>query len=1189
MELMKRIRERPRLRRLLSGAVIFLVLFTIVGFFAVPPILKSILTKKLSEKLHREVIIQQIKVNPFVLSVDIKGVTVKNRGGAGQFASFAELYMNLETASVWKRGPVLREIRIDRPYINIIRNEDGTYNFSDLLEEGKPKSGAESKPLRFSLNNIQILNGSLDFLDGPKHTRHKARDVTITIPFISDLPHYVDTFVQPMFEAKLNDTLISFKGKTKPFTDSLETSLDINVKDFNIPYYLVYVPFKMDFKFLSGYIDTKVGVFYTQYRKKAPTLTLSGDIAVRQVKVADVKDNQMISLPLINVSIASSDLIARNLHLSKVFVQSPEVDLLRDKTGKMNLASLVPKAAAGKKETSKAMTIDADEMKVAGGRISFLDFVNAKTFRTTLENIDLGIAHFSSSPNKKTALALSFQTEAKETFKLAGDFTVAPTAAEGTVEIKGVPIKKYSPYFSDKVLFDVEDAQLDVQTRYSFSKTKDEPQIRISGLAADLSSLRLKKRSEKDVFLKIPVVSVRETEADSSKKELVIGSVSTQKGLLFIKRFSDGRLNIEKLLPAAPVKRAGPAKVEKGEAKKPWQVMVKDFALEGYTVKIDDLVPSQPVKMTVGRIRANGKDIATTKNSKGRLSASLVLNSKGSLSTNGTVNLNPLSLNMRLDAKSLDVVPFQPYFTDRVKIILTGGALSAKGNISLAYSKVAGPKVIYTGEGSLTNIASLDKANAEDFLKWNSLHFSGIKAGYNPSYVNIQEIALTDFYSRLIINPDGSLNVQGIVEEKAPQQRGAVSNKTPGTVEAGKENAPPKTVKIASLTLQGGTINFSDRHIEPNYSANLLEIGGRVSGLSSEEDKFADVDLKGRLDNYAPLEITGKINPLREDLYVDLKADLKDMDLSPMTPYSGRYVGYTIQKGKLALSLKYLIVKKKLDSQNNIFLDQFTLGDKVDSPDATKLPVRLAIALLKNRKGEINLDIPVTGYLDDPKFSVGRIVLKIIVNLLAKAATSPFALLGAIFGGGGEELSYIDFEYGTAVISAGGEQKIDKLIKALYDRPSLKLEIEGHVDMEKDREGLREYLFNKKIKVQKLKEMIKKGLAPVPVDEVKVEKEEYPKYLKMAYKQEKFPKPRNILGIAKDLPVAEMEKLMLTHIEVRDNDLRQLASQRALTVKDQILKSKQVEPERIFLVEPKSLAPEKKEKLRDSRVDFKLK
>jgi hypothetical protein len=366
-----------------------------------------------------------------------------------------------------------------------------------------------------------------------------------------------------------------------------------------------------------------------------------------------------------------------------------------------------------------------------------------------------------------------------------------------------------------------------------------------------------------------------------------------------------------------------------------------------------------------------------------------------------------------------------------------------------------------------------------------------------------------------------------------------------------------------------------------------VEIGGRVSGLSSVESRLADIDLRGKLENSAPLEIVGKINPLAKDLFLDLKVDFRDMDLSPLSPYSGRYAGYEIQKGKLTLSLKYHIEKRKLDSENKVFLDQFTLGEAVDSPDATKLPMRLALALLKDRSGEIHLDLPVTGSIDDPKFSIWGVVWKIIGNLLVKAATSPFALLGAVFGGG-EQLSYLEFEPGHSDISAAEEVKLGNLAKALHDRPALKLEIEGHVDMEKDREGMRQLIFRRKVAAQKLADLATTGQPAPALDNVRVETAEYQKYLARAYKVEKFPKPRNIIGMAKDLPVTEMEKLMLTHIQVTDDNLRQLAVERASHARDRLVAMGKVEPERVFLVEPKTLPPERKEKLRDSRVDFRI-
>jgi hypothetical protein len=1211
MDLVKRIREKvpvekAPLKKVLVGTAIFLFLFTVIGFFAVPPILKAVLIKKLSERLHRQVTIEKIAFNPFVLSTDIKGFVVKDRGNSATLLSFNELYVNLQTASLWKRGLIVKEIRIDRPYINIIRNEDATYNFSDLLaEEGKPQAKSEGKPLRFSLNNIQITNGSVDFLDGPKHTAHKVRNVAVAIPFISNLPYYVNTFVQPSFEAVFNDTPVSFKGKTKLFADSRETLFEIDVRDLDIPYYLAYSPFTMKFKIPSALLDVKTGISYVQYKNRPPSVNVAGRVAFRKIRIADTGGSRIIDLPLLDISISSTDLVERKINFAKILLQAPEIDLVRDQKGRVNLLALVPEKTAEKGKKTKtekgadaaSPEITAEEIRLTGGKITFADRSRKDVFRTGLDAVEVKVEHFSNGKDRKTAAELSFTTEANESLNFKGEFSVVPVASSGSVELKGLKLKKYSPYFPENLLAEVGDGNLDLSTGYEVAVAGDDLAARLSGLSSTLSSLKIKKKDEREDFLDIPVVSVKDTDVDLSKKEVTVGGLFTDRGMLKIQRLQDGGINLLSLLAPEQGKVAEPAQATKGKDEKPWKITLKRIEADRYTVKTEDLMPSQPVALSADRIRFRGDNISTGKNAKGKVSLSFKVGTGASVAANGTVVIDPLAANLNVDVKEFDIVPLQPYFTDKVKIMVLSGSISSKGALSAAYGKEAGPRVSYRGEASLSRFASVDKANAEDFLKWDSLYLSGMSIGYSPPDVRIDEIALSDFYSRIIVNENGTLNVQGIVEEGGQEPEGAAST-TPRQGETAAVAAVPplqksqpgatRTVAIEKVTFQGGTINFSDRHIKPNYSANLLEIGGRISGLSSEESKFADVDLKGKLDNYAPLEIKGKINPLRDDLYVDLKVDFKDMDLSPVTPYSGKYAGYTIQKGKLALNLQYLIVKRKLDSRNDVFLDQLTLGDKVESPQATKLPVRLAIALLKNRKGEIKLDIPVTGYIDDPKFSVGSIVIKIILNILAKAATSPFALLGALFGGG-EELSYIDFGYGSAAVNDEAEKKIEKLTRALYDRPALKLDIEGHVDPEKDREGLRESVFNRKIKAQKLKEMVKKGLPAVPVDEVKIEKEEYPKFLKMAYKEEKFPKPRNIIGMAKSLPDPEMEKLMRTHIEVKDDDLRLLASQRALNVRDHVLKSKQVEPERVFLIEPRSLSPEKKENLKNSRVDFRLK
>ncbi len=1200
MRAIKQMLLRPLVKRILIGFGVFLLLFTITGFFIVPPVLKSFLIRNLSEQLHRDVSIGEIKVNPFILSADVSGFIVKERASQTTFVSFENAFVNLQSISIFKGGPVIKKLRIYKPYVNIVRSEQGAYNFSDLLEKAPSAASSPpkpSKPLRFSINNIEIVDGSIDFLDGPKAKKHTVRNLNLSVPFLSNLPYDVDTFVQPLFEAKINNNFISFSGKSKIFKDSHETSIAVDIKDLNIPYYLSYLPFKTEFQLPSGSLTVKGTLSYTQYRHRPPSIAFAGDINVATLKLMDGKGEPVVGFPLLSLKVDSSDFMAKHIRFSKISLNSPDIVVRRDKSGAFNFQSIIPKSSAAKTEESgPKLALEADDIEVVTGKCTFSDFSLDKAFQTTMSPIDVKISHFSTLPEKKSSLEAALLTEKGEELRLSGSFSVDPFVAEGALSLKGCVLKKYDPFYGKNLNFSIEAGSLDLMTRYALSRSGDKHDIKLSALEGAVSGLKLKKATEKDNFLAIPSIAVKNTEADLAKKTVIIGELTTSKGTLHTMRYADGSLNISNLVAVSqqPSQETSRGTLKKGPStsdEKQWEISLKKLNADRYSVYLDDLKSRDPVHAAIEQIAVRGENISTAQNARGRIAVSARLNKTGKIKAGGTVTVEPLSARLQVACTGIDIMPFQPYVADTIKIALTGGNVAAQGHVTFIKSGDKEMKASYKGEASLLNFSSVDSASGDDFLKWTSLHLGGIEVGYGPRLdLNIAEISLTDFYSRVIINDDGTINLQDIVVKNEGTVKGESlppsSNAAVSQVPA-KEVLPRPSIKIGQVTLQGGTINFTDHHIEPHYAANLVEIGGRISGLTSDEDKFADVDLKGKVENYAPVDIVGKINPLRDDLYVSLKASCKDMDLSPFTPYSGKYAGYTIQKGKLTLALQYLIVKKKLDSQNNIFLDQLTLGEKVESPDATRLPVKLAIALLKNRKGEISLDIPVSGQIDDPKFSIGRIVLKIIVNLLTKAATSPFALLGALFGGG-EELSYIEFDPGKSSVSDEAAKKLETLVKAMHERPGLKLEIAGYVDKEKDREGMRRLLFDRKVKAQKLQEMLKKRMPAVEVDEIKVSPEEYPKYLKAAYKAEKFPKPRNWIGMIKDIPVPEMEKLMLTHLEIKDEDLRILAQARANTVRDRLLHSKQIEPDRIFLTEPKSLSPDKKEKLSDSRVDFKL-
>jgi len=390
------------------------------------------------------------------------------------------------------------------------------------------------------------------------------------------------------------------------------------------------------------------------------------------------------------------------------------------------------------------------------------------------------------------------------------------------------------------------------------------------------------------------------------------------------------------------------------------------------------------------------------------------------------------------------------------------------------------------------------------------------------------------------------------------------------------------------LTLQGGQIGLADHFVQPNYSATLTNLTGHMSGLSTREGSVAQLELRGSLANHSPLEVTGSVNPLAATAFADVKASFRGIDLPPFTPYSGKYAGYAISRGALTMEVSYKLQNRRLAAQNRFLVDQFEFGDKVESKEATKLPVKLAVSLLKDKDGLIDLDLPIEGSLDDPKFRIGKVIWKVLGNLIGKAATAPFSLLGKLFGGGGQELSSVDFVEGRENLDEAAKKKLDALAKAMENRPALKLEAMGRFSGDKDGEGLKRLRFQRQVKAQKLAGLAKRGEAPASVDEVVLEEKEYPVWLEKAYKKEKFAKPRNALGFAKDLPAAEMENLMLANVTVTADDLRLLALSRANAVKDYLTGPGKVDASRIFVLEPGEKSAESNDKARASRVDFSL-
>ncbi|MFC1813947.1 DUF748 domain-containing protein [Thermodesulfobacteriota bacterium] len=908
-------------------------------------------------------------------------------------------------------------------------------------------------------------------------------------------------------------------------------------------------------------------------------------VRLEGVSVEDTDGKPFVSLDALFFDVQLSSVVKRALVLKTFDINKPYFRIVRNEKGGFNFDDLVNKEKK-ETETSKLIRFFINTIKISNGTIDFFDLSHKPSFTTNLNSFEFTMDHFTSQPDKHSTFKLSVKTGKGEKIDSEGRFSLNPLSTEGVITLNGTMLKNYETYYRDYIKFNVSEGSIGFKTRYRYHSTTSGPAINLFQASLSLSALKLEDPANREAFFILPKLSVENTKMDVTARTLTVGHLSSEDGLLICRRSAEGVLNLESMvvLPSKPT--ASKPQTEEPELLKPWQADLKSLLLKNYTVKFNDRMPPEPVDIVLDQVSLNAENLSTKKTAKGNTAVTARLNKKGKLAFHGPISIQPLSADLEVLVNGVDIRAVQPYFTEIVRLVVTDGNFNATGRLNFSFLEESKPTLHYQGNTFINAFASKGKQKGNDFVKWESLYLSGMDVHSHPLRINIDNVALTGHYTQLIINPDGSVNVNTVIPWDKFEDKPEPGRSEDVTKEL--KTSPLPEINIHTVTLQNGAIHFVDRLTRPNFETDLLELGGRISNLSSDNRSRADVYLKGVSGTSSPLEITGKINPLSESLFADMRMVFKDIQLSPFSPYSGKYIGYIIQKGSLTLELDYKLIEQKLQGSNRIFLDQLTLGDKVDSPDATSLPVRLAISLLKDRNGRIELDFPVEGNLNNPEFNISKLVLTVFTNLVSKIATSPFSALASVFGGG-EELSFIEFEYGSIEINDASKEKLDTLITALYERPSLQLDIVGSADPEKDRDTLRYRRLNHLLKTEKRKNMVEKGIESVSIDQIVVTPEEKDVYIKQAYESADFTKPRNSQGQIKELSPAEMEKLLITNIQIADDDLRLLAHKRAFGVQDYILKSEKVEPKRIFILEPKSLLSEDDTNAMKSRVNFTLK
>lgn len=1209
---------RRRLRRGLIAIVAVAGLAAVLGFFVVPPIAKTKIEALASSELGRRATLGKLTFNPFTLHAKLTDFALADRDPARTFFRFSTLDVDVSIASLWHRALVLDAVKLVQPHIELLRHADGAWNIQDLIDRALASSEAPTPA--FAVDNIEVADGSVSVDDRVQQHKSEITGIGIGLPFLSSLPHDAKIRVTPRLEGVVDGAKFALRAtSTSPFADHEEATLYIDFDALRLPEYAEYTPLPQGLKVGGGALTTRLKLAFVTDKGVPRTVTLAGTVRLDGLSVLRKDGSSLVAAKSIGATVGRIDVLGKTIALDRVAVDGPEIDLRRLADGSLEIEHLAggraataprtsPRASAtprvaitGTAKAGAASPASASprrwsfavaEAHVGSGVVHVTDAAVAPAFEDTLSNMSFeGRKLASKGPPGPVDVA--FDSSDGAHFAAHAEVSLADQAARGNLSVVKLPLAKLYPYYASALNLDLRAGTLAFTGDFDTAVAGKSPRLVLANGVAGLTDADAAVRGER-----APLWQVRQTDLtgiafDLGRRNITIDSATLRRGSLRIVRQADGVVNFERLLHTADSGPAAEARANAGgDPDAGWTLLVHKALFEGVAADIEDRVPGAPVKLRIPDERIAIAEFSNAKGAKGRIDAFVRIGRAGRIRIAGALGMTPVGVDLRVDATGIDLVPFKPYFESQTNVAVRGGTVAAKGRVTYADTGRGVPRATYAGNLTVSDFDSLDRPESQQLLRWKTLALTGMDVRSEPLRVGLGAVALDRFYARIIVNADGTLNLQRLLAPRSPAVQAAAETTaatsagvTTKTLPAPPAEARALPVSIGRIELGNGDVEFSDFFVKPNYSTRLSAVKGGVSTLSAAQ--AGEVDISGRVQDSAPVDIRGTINPFASRLQLDLTAKATDVELPPLTPYSIKYAGYGITKGKLSMEVHYRIDDRKLAATNQLRLDQLTFGERVESATATRLPVLLAVALLKDRNGIINLDLPIQGTLDDPQFSIWRVLVQIFVNLVTRAVTAPFALLGSIAGAKGEQLAYVEFAPGHAELAAAAQAKLETLAKALTDRPALKLDASGRAVPDVDREGLKKARLDAAMRTQKQKVLAERGESAPSLEQIQVGAAERSKYLAAVYRATDLPgKPRNFLGIAKTVPDAEMEKLLLESYRVDAAALTALANARAQAVKSWLVEQGHIAPERVFIVAPKLGAEGITDKGLPTRVDF---
>ncbi|WP_024694064.1 DUF748 domain-containing protein [Pseudomonas syringae] len=896
---------------------------------------------------------------------------------------------------------------------------------------------------------------------------------------------------------------------------------------------------------------------------------------------------EQIAFEKLYANLQLDSLWTRALHLQRIELLQPKTELLFDKQGKLNLTQLFtfPASEPVKDEPpSKPFPLRIDEIKLAGGYLHFRDLRPSEPIEFLYDKLNFELKNLSTLPEDNADMTLVAAGPDGGQIDWVGRISLVPITSEGTLKITDGKMKLWWPYVRDALPLALQDGVLNFSTAYSLNLTK-ETELKLTNLSASVAPFGLNAPDGRPL-VRLKRLDVSETTVDLARQHVNVGKIRSQGLETWAAREADGQLDWQKLFASKPGKAAPAQKppVDEKAAEsapitdtsakatassekpgKPWQVVLRDVQLRNYQVHLADRVPTEPVTLDVGPLNLDVQNFDSLNTSPFTLKLDTGLGKQGNLTAAGEVNLNPVTARLNVTTRDIDLRLAQAYISPFIKLEMRSGMLGSDIAVNLKSTEPLAFSV--TGKAQVNQLHTLDTLKQRDFLKWEKLELEGLDYQHGAT-LSIARVNMQQPYARFMINDDRTTNVDDLLIPQPDDGKPAAKTTTKNTPKTAKEN--PLGIYVGEVNIKDGSANFADMTLTPNFSTAVQQLNGRIGTIDNRQSKPAPVNIEGKVDRYAPVTIKGSLNPFDPMASLDIATSFKRVELTTLTPYSGKFAGFRIRKGRLNLDLHYLITNGQLKAQNKVLVEQLQLGEKVDSPDAVDLPIRLAVALLKDTQGRISLELPVEGDLNNPQFSVMPIVWQTLRNLVLRAAQAPFKMLGGLVSGGGsEDLGNVSFAPGSSELSVDTQKALDKLSAALKERPTLKLEIEGTSAASSDGPLIAQRRLEREYQTTYYKILQRRGdKVPARAALLQVPDDEKPPMLEGIYRARlKQQPPAEWANLGKEERSNQMRAAMLKFWSGNEVLLRELGQDRASSIKDYLVDKGKLEDERVYFVD----------------------